>query len=140
MPAKTARKKSSGEKSADFAATFKALRAILVPYSSRDMKVVHDKPDYYYLDTTYSVMDRGPMMFASVRTGKAYVSYHLLPLYMNPKLQSKVPPELNRRKQGKACFNFTQTDEKLFAQLAEITQVACEDFKKFSQRSSKKAK
>lgn len=132
MPAKAARKKVSGEKEADFSAAFQALRAILVPYSKGSIKVVHDNPDHYYVETTFSVMGRGPMMFAAVRKGKSYVSYHLLPLYMNPSLQKKVSAELNRRKQGKACFNFAQPDEKLFAELAEITQIGFEDFKKLS--------
>jgi|SRR5215467_6747677 len=135
MPAKPARKKVSGEKQADFSSTFQALRAILVPYSKRDTKVVHDKPDNYYLETTFPVMGRGPMMFAAVRKGKSYISYHLLPLYMNPPLQNKVSRELNRRKQGKACFNFSHTDEKLFAELAEITRLGFEDFKKLSSQT-----
>jgi len=71
------------------------------------------------------VMGRGPMMFAAVRKGKGYVSYHLLPLYMNPTLQSKVSAELKRRKQGKACFNFAKPDQKLFAEVAEITRLGC---------------
>lgn len=132
MTAKPAQKKVSGEKPADFSATFQALRAILVPYSKLGSKVVHDKPDNYYLETTFSVMGRGPVMFAAVRTGKSYVSYHLLPLYMNPLLHNKVSAELNRRRQGKACFNFSHPDEKLFAELAEITRLGFEDFKKLS--------
>jgi len=132
MPAKTAAQKGSTEKKSDFSAAFKALREILTPYASRDMRVVHDKPDYYYLETTFSVMGRGPMMFAAVRAGKNYVSYHLLPLYMNPPLQSKVSADLKRRKQGKACFNFAKPDEKLFAELAELTRLGLESFKKAS--------
>ena len=30
-------------------------------------------------------------------------------------------PELRRRMQGKACFNFTRVDEALFAELATLT-------------------
>ena len=69
-------------------------------------------------------------MFAAVRKGKAYVSYHLMPIYMNPALQSRVSPELQRRKQGKACFNFSQPDHKLFVELAELTRLGFEGFKK----------
>jgi len=132
MPAKTAGPKASGEKKSEFSATFKALREILTPYASKEARVVHDKPGYYYLETTFSVMGRGPVMFAAVRKGKGYVSYHLLPLYMNPTLQSKVSAELKRRKQGKACFNFAKPDEKLFAEVAEITRLGWEAFKKMS--------
>jgi len=132
MPAKAARKKVSAKDPDAFSATFLALRAILKPYASQSMKVVHDKPDYYYLETTFPVMGRGPVMFAAVRIGKGYVCYHLLPLYMNPPLQKKISPELNRRKQGKACFNFSHPDERLFADLAEITRLGFKDFKKLS--------
>ena len=47
-----------------------------------------------------------PMFFASVRIGKAYVSFHLLPLYMNKSLAGTISPALKKRMQGKACFNF----------------------------------
>jgi len=132
MPTKNAGQKVSGEERGDFAATFKALREILTPYTSKDARVVHDKLGYYYLETTFSVMGRGPLMFASVRKGKGYVSYHLLPLYMNRALQSKVSADLKRRKQGIACFNFAKPDEKLFAEVAKITRLGWEAFKKMS--------
>lgn len=130
MPAKAVRKKAPAEKPDDFSATFKALRAILEPYAAGKMKVAQDKPDYYYLETTFSMMGRGPVMFAAVRKAKAYVSYHLMPIYMNQALQAKVSPELQRRKQGKACFNFSQPDHKLFAELAELTRLGFEGFKR----------
>jgi hypothetical protein len=41
------------------------------------------------------------MYFGSVRLGKAYVTFHLMPLYMCPVLVHKVPPGLKRRMQGK---------------------------------------
>ncbi|HEY6967819.1 MAG TPA: hypothetical protein VJA94_01335, partial [Candidatus Angelobacter sp.] len=91
-----------------------------------------DKPDYYYIETKFPVMGRETVMFGAVRKGKGYVSYHLLPLYMNEPLQKKVSAELGRRKQGKACFNFTRPDEKLFAELAELTRLGLESFKKLS--------
>jgi hypothetical protein len=108
MAAKAGRKKARTEKDAEFAATFEALRAILAPYTEKQMRVAHDTPDYYYLETTFPVLQHTSVMFAAVRKGKGYVSYHLLPIYMNPRLQAKVSVELSRRKQGKACFNFKQ--------------------------------
>ena len=38
-----------------------------------------------------------PVWFGSVRLGKAYVSYHLVPLYMNPVLAEAVPARLKKR-------------------------------------------
>jgi hypothetical protein len=132
MSAKAERKKAQTKNNAEFAATFDALRAILAPYSKRHMRVVHDTPDYYYLETTFPVLQHTSVMFAAVRKGKGYVSYHLLPIYMNPRLQARVSAELSRRKQGKACFNFKQPDEKLFAELAELTQLASDEFRRLS--------
>jgi hypothetical protein len=132
MSAKPAKKKIPSEKESEFSAAFDALRAILAPYAGKDMRVAQDKPDCYYIETKFSVMGRGPVMFAAVRRGKGYVSYHLLPLYMDPPLQSKVSAELKRRKQGKACFNFSKPDKKLFSDLAELTRLGHESFKKLS--------
>ena len=42
-----------------------------------------------------------PMWFGSVRMGKAYVSFHLMPLYMNPPLLRAVSGNLRKRMQGK---------------------------------------
>jgi hypothetical protein len=54
---------------------------------------------------------------AGTRLGKSYVSFYLMPVYASPELAASVSPELNRRKQGKSCFNFTRIDEPLFAEL-----------------------
>jgi hypothetical protein len=71
-----------------------------------------------------------PMMFGMVRTGKAYVSYHLLPLYMNPTMQAKVPAALGKRQQGKACFNFKTVEPALFAELEALTRACAAAFAK----------
>lgn len=61
------------------------------------------------------------LMFAGVRLGKRYVSYHLMCVYLNPDLLASLSPELRRRMQGKSCFNFTRVDEGLFDELADLT-------------------
>lgn len=132
MAKKSTRKKLPSREAVDFSSVFAALRAILAPYAGPDARVAHDKPDYYYLDTTFPVYRGKPVMFAAVRRGKAYVSYHLLPLYMNPPLNNLVSAELKRRKQGKACFNFTTVDPALFAELADLTRVSFDSFKKLA--------
>ena len=71
-----------------------------------------------------------PMWLGSVRVGKAYVSYHLTPLYMNPALAKIVSPALKKRMQGKACFNFMQEPEaELLAELSDLTLAAVKDWK-----------
>ena len=49
-----------------------------------------------------------PMWFGAVKMGKAYVSYHLMPIYMHAGLQKAVTPALQKHMQGKSCFNFKE--------------------------------
>jgi hypothetical protein len=60
-------------------------------------------------------------MFAGVRKGKRYVSYHLLSVYLEPGQLDEVSPELRKRMQGKSCFNFTRVDDALFDELDSLT-------------------
>ena len=62
-----------------------------------------------------------PMFFGSVKLGKAYVSFHLMPLYMNPTLTKSIDPQLKKRMQGKSCFNFKIRPEP--DQLAELKRL-----------------
>lgn len=86
-----------------------ALKAVMAKFESR-LAVKTDKAgEYTLVGKTPSPFPqhRGqPMWFGMVKAGKAYVSLHLLPLYMNGELASAVSPELKKRMQGKACFNF----------------------------------
>ncbi|MCU1265571.1 MAG: hypothetical protein JWM21_1889 [Acidobacteria bacterium] len=111
----------------DFAATFQNLKAILEPYAPK-MIVVHDTDGNYYLDTTYVMKNKHRMFFGAVRMGKAYVSFHLMPVYCCPDLLSTISPELNKHMQGKSCFNFKSVDEKLFRELTALTKAGCARF------------
>lgn len=106
---------------ADFTATFAALREILRPYA-KTCVVVHDTPENYFLDAKYTGPNGKPLMFAAVRKGKSYVSFHLFPVYMFPELLHGLPPSLKKRMQGKACFNFKSVDEAQLAELRELTE------------------
>lgn len=66
------------------------------------------------------------MWFGGVREGRAYVSYHLMPVYTHPALAAKISPALRKRMQGKSCFNFKVADEVLFAELASLTKEAAD--------------
>jgi hypothetical protein len=124
-PPAIAKGKSAGK---DFAAVFAALREILTPYEGRLSP--REKGDgYYYVESLEPTYKNRPMFFAGVKAGKNYISYHLLPVYMNPKLNQAIPPELKKRMQGKACFNFTVIDPPVFKQLRALTQTAYKDFK-----------
>ena len=111
----------------EFPAIFTRLKAILTPYAQA-MVVLRDESEWYYLNTKSIGANKQPIGFAAVRIGKAYVSFYLMPIYMNEKLQAQVSPALQKRKQGKACFNFTTLDEALFAELEGLGKGAYECF------------
>jgi len=111
-----------------FQEVFAALKPILTPYARR-LAVKDDKPGHYYLETKTAVYKGRPFMFAAIRTGKAYVSFHLLPIYMNPKLKFTISPGLQKRMQGKACFNFTKVEPSHIAELKKLTKAGFEQFK-----------
>ncbi len=99
---------------ADFEAVFAALKPVLGKHVTR-LNVKVDTPAEYTLVTRCASpfpQHKGhPMDFGSVRVGKAYVSFHLMPLYMNPALTKTVSPTLKKRMQGKSCFNFKADPE-----------------------------
>ena len=128
--AKTPTKKATKPalaKNAEFPAVFAGLKAILLPYAPR-MTVVKDTAEWYYLDTKQIRPNKKPVGFAAVHLGKAYVSFHLMSVYANPKLLAGMSPALKKRMQGKACFNFTAVDEALFAELDALTKTGAEWF------------
>lgn len=100
---------------------FERLRGILEPYGRR-MHVTADADGWYGVDMAPESERNPTTWFAGVRLGKAYVSYYLMPIYVEPALLEGVSPELKRRMQGKSCFNFTAVDEALLAELAELTR------------------
>jgi hypothetical protein len=104
----------------DLAPVFAALREMLQRFAGKDLAVQTDKPGNYHLEDRAIVHRKKPLYFAGVRTGKNYVSFHLLYLYFNPVATKAIPPELKKRLQGKACFNFTTVDEDRFAELGRL--------------------
>src|ERR1051325_1145431 len=75
-------------------------------------------------------MKKPVMPVAWIEVGKAYVSYHLMGLYYNDPLVKTISKDLKARMQGKTCFNFKKTDEKLFEELDDLTGRSIADFKK----------
>jgi hypothetical protein len=105
---------------------FATLKQVLRPHLSR-LNVQADTATEYTLvgrvPSPFKQHKGNPMFFGSVRMGKAYVSFHLLPLYMNEALTATVSPALKKRMQGKACFNFkTPPDAALLADLERLTR------------------
>ena len=90
----------------------------------RDLILVHDEDDNYYLNTSFVMKNKQPLFFGAVQIKKNYVSYHLMPVYVSPELLNDMTPALRKRMQGKSCFNFKTVDEPLFVELADLT-IAC---------------
>jgi hypothetical protein len=106
----------------DLSETFRALKAILQPLEPELVKVV-DQDDHYYLDTAHVQKNKKPLYFGSVRIGRNYVSFHLMPIYLWPELVEGVSDDLKRRMQGKSCFNFTAPEAALLSELAALTNL-----------------
>jgi hypothetical protein len=119
--------KEDNKRKEQFEATFAALKAILKRYEPT-MAVQTDEPGHYYLNTGKTHKKR-PMMFAAVRVGKSYVSFHLMPIYCCAKLQEGLSERLRARMQGKACFNFKVVEPDLFEELARVTEQGFQGFK-----------
>lgn len=117
---------------ADFAAVFAALRPVLAKHAKR-LCVRTDTPVEYTvlskLPSPFPQHKKQPLYFGSVRLGKAYVSFHLMPLYMCPELAQKIAPTLKKRMQGKTCFNFkTVPAPEQMAELKRLTDAGLEQW------------
>lgn len=113
---------------AEFPRVFDELRRVLEQYAET-MSVVQDEPGAYTLNAPKLDAHHRPMFFAGVRLGKRYISYHLMPVYVDPGLMADISPELRRRMQGKSCFNFSQPlDESLKAELVALTRRGFESY------------
>jgi hypothetical protein len=103
----------------DFEAVHARLRDILLRHRG-DLVVTKDEPAGMTIEVPG--LEGKPWGYvAGTRVGKRYVSYYLMPVYASADLSAAVSPALAKRKQGKACFNFTKVDEPLLAELEELT-------------------
>ena len=103
----------------DFEAVHDRLRDIILRHRG-DLAVTKDGPDGVAIEVPG--LEGKPWGYvAGTRVGKSYVSYYLMPVYVSPDLAASVSPALAKRKQGKACFNFTKIDEPLLAELESLT-------------------
>ena len=120
---------------ADFSAVFAALKPILAQHA-KNLYVVVDTASEYTLVSTIPFPippKKGERIyFGAIKLGKAYVSFHLFPLYMNPELVTTISPELKRRMQGKTCFNFKTIPEASL--LKELKALTSAGFRIFRQR------
>ena len=110
-----------------FDEVFDQLKPILLAYAP-EMVVKHDEADAYYLDTRHTMKNGQPLFFGSVQIKKSYVSFHLMPVYVFPDLLDEIG-DLEKRMQGKSCFNFRRLDDAHIAQLTRLTRAGYERYR-----------
>jgi hypothetical protein len=93
------------------------------------LDVQTDTASNYYLNGPKPDVKGKPVFFGAVQSKKAYVSYHLMPVYMFPDLLDDVSAELKKKMQGKSCFNFKAVDAALFEELDALTRKSFQRFK-----------
>ncbi len=107
----------------DLAPVYAALHKILVHYAAR-LDTKRDDGTELWVDTRHLQKNKKPLFFGAVQLKKSYVCFHLMPVYLKPGLLDSMSPELRSRMQGKSCFNFKDSEPKLFKELAALTKSA----------------
>lgn len=107
---------------------FRELRAIMAPYAQH-LDCTIDRDDELSLDTRHIQKNKSPLWFGGVQVRKRYISYHLMPVYVNPALLDGISPDLKKRMHGKSCFNFTSSDTALLSELAALTEAGFQDYR-----------
>ena len=112
----------------ELAAVYAELYKIMAPYAAK-LEVKRDDGEELYVDTRHMQKNKKPLFFGAVQVKKAYVSYHLMPVYLKPELLATASPELKARMQGKSCFNFNASEPTLFKELSALTKSAFASYK-----------
>jgi hypothetical protein len=117
----------------DFAAVFSLLKPVLGKHEKHLAVKADTATEYTLVGKSASPFPQHkgqPVYFGSVRLGKAYVSFHLMPLYMNASLTRTISASLKKRMQGKTCFNFKVNPEpEILSELSRLTAAGLKQFK-----------
>lgn len=101
---------------------FEALKSILHRHA-KHLALITDDENRYHLDTHHRMKNNNKTLsFGAVEIKKNYVSYHLMPVYVNPSLLDSISEPLKRRMQGKSCFNFRSIEPEQNDELASLTE------------------
>ena len=100
---------------------FAALRELAKTYASAPFVVTADTSESYVVEADKPCRGKPTTPFVWIKNGRAYVAYHLIPLYEHPELGAGLSDNLQKRRQGKTCFNFKSPDPELFKELKELT-------------------
>lgn len=108
-------------------AVFTELKSVMAPYAKKLDEKKNDDNELY-VDTRHIQKNKKPLFFGAVKVNKRYVSFHLMPVYVNPELLTSISPELKKRMQGKSCFNFAEVDRGLFRELKALTKAGFQSY------------
>jgi hypothetical protein len=115
-----------------FQEVFAKLKPLLLGFEKRLAVKTDTRTEYTLVTKAPSPFPQHkghPMYFGSVQLGRAYVSFHLMPLYMNKKLTKTISPGLKKRMQGKTCFNFkSEPETEVLEELKRLTRAGVEAF------------
>lgn len=105
----------------DLDASFALLSQVLRRHAA-GLSIRTDEPGHLYVERLPATGSGKPGFFGAVQVKKAYVSYHLMPVYENPGLLAGISDALRNRRQGKSCFNFTAVDPGVLQDLDALTR------------------
>ena len=108
---------------------FTELREIMLPYAHKLVCTI-DEADHLYVNSKHILENHKPLWFGGVQIKKNYVSYHLMPVYLNPLLLDGISPDLKKRMQGKSCFNFNSSNLIFFEEIRKLTKACFDDYQK----------
>ena len=117
---------------ADFSSVFSILKPVLAETCGQLQVKADTAIEYTVLTKSSSPYPKHkgePLYFASLRLGKAYVSYHLMPLYMCPELTGKIPAGLKKRMHGNTCST-TELSPEVIVELRGLTDACLESWAK----------
>ena len=107
---------------------FAGLKSVLAPYAGK-LDTKKDDAAELYIDTWHIQKNKKPLFFGAVQVKKSYVSFHLMPVYVDPGLLEAVSAELKARMQGKSCFNFSSIDKPLLKELKALAEAGFQSYK-----------
>lgn len=116
--------------SSEFDQIFATLRALYAEYANKCVILQNDARRYHLGSREVRSTDGYRTAFGGVEINKSYVSAHLMPVYIHPRLLEPVSPDLRKRMQGKSCFNFRKTDKRLFDELDKLIRAGALQFER----------
>jgi len=79
----------------EYANIFSKLKNVIKLYESM-LELITNSNIEYCLNTSHLMENKKQLFFASVKTGKTYVSFYLMPVYVLPDLTENISPELKK--------------------------------------------